>query len=373
MGGDAECSCMKKSHVLVFLALCLTLTAACATSQAGAEGKAFVGVRGQEMARRLELGQVLDELTDAFKWGDEAHARDLVFQLGQEPHEIRAVLEAMLEDSYGLARQAAAFGLGELGGAASVSLLERQIAIEEARDDYDGEAVVEDIVNALGRIDEASARAALVRKLERMVVGKPELSDVNVLAHGLWRRRHPDLIPVVRQSLDQFAWPAPHAMHQLLVLLEKSPRELDAWARDPAVSAGYKRGVLAVLEGDVPDSVASTFPAFIATAQALLHERGVGEGRETVRYCERLFSVILGERARFLTALPLEARTALRAVALNLISETSPDSSLWAAAMLEAVGRPEDAAFIEAHCPADPVLAQVFNDAARALHGLQKN
>jgi hypothetical protein len=40
---------------------------------------------------------------------------------------------------------------------------------------------------------------------------------------------------------------------------------------------------------------------------------------------------------------------------------------------LETVGLTEDAAVLEAHCPADPVLAQVFNDAARALRGLQEN
>ena len=101
------------------------------------------------MVSRRDTGQVRDELVAAVKQGDEARARTLVFQLGDGPKQVRAVLEARLEDVQGLVRQAAAFGLGELGGAASVRRLEQQLTVEEARGDYDGEAVVEDIVRAL--------------------------------------------------------------------------------------------------------------------------------------------------------------------------------------------------------------------------------
>jgi hypothetical protein len=68
----------------------------------------------------------------------------------------------MLEEPMGLVRQAAAFSLGELGGPAVVQRLEQQLALEEARGDHDGDAVVEDITRALGRIKGAGARASLL-------------------------------------------------------------------------------------------------------------------------------------------------------------------------------------------------------------------
>jgi hypothetical protein len=282
------------------------------------------------------------------------------------------VLEAMLADSDGLVRQAAAFGLGELGGAASVRRLEEQLALEEARGDYDGEAVAEDITQALGRIEGAGARASLVRRLERMAAGKPELSDVNALACALWRRRHAELIPTVRQSLKRLSLPEPHGLSGLLVLLEKSPEELSEWARDPTVPLGFKARALAVLEEEVPPAWQLALAGFIAIAQALSGE-AVSQDREARSYCERLFSLLLGDRDRFLNALSEEARSVLRAVALKLIKSTYPNSSVRAAVMLKAVGLTEDAAALEAYCPADPTCAQVFNDAARALRSLQKN
>ena len=59
-------------------------------------------------------------------------------------------------------------GLGELGGAASGKRLGQQLASEGAKGDYGSEAVVEDIIRALGRIEDTSARAPLVRRLERL-------------------------------------------------------------------------------------------------------------------------------------------------------------------------------------------------------------
>lgn len=324
------------------------------------------------MARGHDVGRVLNELTNAFKWGDEAYARSLVFQLGQEPHEIRAVLAGMLEDSYGLARQAAAFGLGQLGGEASVRLLERRLSIEESRGDYDGDAVKDDIIRALGHIDEASVRPILVRRLERMADGTVQKSDVHVLAHALWRRRHPDLIPAVRQNIDRIKAPAHHAMNGLMVLLEMTPQELSAWARDLNVSVEHKTEVFVVLEDDVPDAVASALPAFIATAEAI-SQPATELGSEAVHYIERLFSLLFMDRRRLLTGLPQEAKLALRTVSMRLITKTFPHPSLRAAVMLGAVGQPEDAAFIEAHCPAEPILAKVFIDAAQALRKLQRN
>jgi hypothetical protein len=353
----------------VLLFLCSTFSVACATSQVGVVGgETRREDKGQEMAHGLEVGLILDELIDAFKWGDEARARSLVFQLGRDPHEIRGVLADMLEDSYGLARQAAAFALGELGGEASVRLLERRLSIEEARGDYDGEAVDADIIQALGRIDEACVRPILVRKLEWMATGAARNPDALVLAHALWRRRHPELIPAVRQNIEQIKVPVPHVMHGLQVLLEMTPQELSAWARDPTVSVEYKTQVLVVLEEDVPDEMASTLPAFIAAAEALTEPDS-----EAVRYSERLFSLLLMDRERFLTKLPEESKVALRIVSLKLITKTFPAPSLRAAVMLEEVGRPEDAAVIEAHCPAEPSFAKVFIDVAQALRRLQRN
>ncbi|HYH96119.1 MAG TPA: HEAT repeat domain-containing protein [Hyalangium sp.] len=244
------------------------------------------------MARMEDGGRIQDELIDAYKWGEEARARALVFQLGAKPDEIRAELEAMLEDSSGLARQAAAFGLGELGGAASVRRLDQQFFIEEARGDYDGEAVMEAIAEALGRIDEPSAWESLVRRLERLVGRSPERSDLYVLARMLWRRRHPDLIPAVRWSLEQGSLPEPNGLRGLRVLLEKSPEELAEWARDPAVPVQNKTEVLVVLGEDLPDAWVSPVLAFITVAQAL-SPQAVSERGEAAHYCERLFGVLL--------------------------------------------------------------------------------
>ncbi|HLL05691.1 MAG TPA: hypothetical protein VK539_34290 [Myxococcaceae bacterium] len=326
------------------------------------------------MARKVDVTQIRDELIQAFKEGDEARARAHVFQLGGEPRQVRAALEAMLEAQEGLVRQAAAFGLGELGGAASIKRLERQLTIEEARGDHDGHAVAGDITRALGRIEGGRARASLVRRLERLAAGKPERSDVNELARALWRKRHPELISPVRKSLEKISLPAPHGLHGLLVLLEKSPEELLAWASDSSVPVGDKARVLAVLEEDVPGALLPVLPAFIATAHTLV-EMAMPQARrrETENYCERLFSLLLLDKDRFLPALQQQARAMLRSVARNLIAATFPLSSLWAVAMLEAVGLPEDAEFVEAHRPDDPGFAKDFDEVAQALRGLQKN
>ncbi|HVG64129.1 MAG TPA: hypothetical protein VNA24_36535, partial [Hyalangium sp.] len=286
------------------------------------------------------------------------------------PKEVRSVLEAMLESPESLVRQAAAFGLGELGGKASVKRLERQLAIEEAGGGYSGDAVVEDITRALGKIGEASARAALARRLERLAAGKPAVADVNELAYALWRRRHSDLIPAVRRSLETLSLPEPHCLHGLLVLLEKSPEALDGWARDPAVPINHKRRALAVLEEDVPDMLIPILPAFIATAHAL-REQASRQEHDAAYYCERLFSLVLGHRQRIIPALPAEARAELRAVARSLLTAPSMGSALPAAVMLELVGRPEDVALLESRRPADdPGFAKVFDDAARVLRNL---
>jgi hypothetical protein len=322
------------------------------------------------MARKVDVAQIRGELVEAVNQGDEDRARALVPQLGPEPKQVRAALETMLEDPAPLARQAAAFGLGELGGAASVRRLEQQLSVEEARGDYDGDAVVGDIVRALGHLKEAGARASLVRRLERLAARKVERSDIYEIAHPLWRKRHPDLISPVRRSLEQLTLPAPHGLHGLLLLLEKSPEELSAWVRDPAVPVEYRTEVLSVLEEDVPDTLVPTLLAFISAAEAL-SEQEVGQNRKAAYYCECLFSLLLRDPERLLTAPPLEsARPGLRSVARRVISATFPNPSISAAIVLKAAGRPEDAEFLEAHCPAYPALAKVFRDAAQILRNL---
>jgi hypothetical protein len=321
------------------------------------------------MARKRDVTQIRDEFVQSFEQGDEDRARSLLPQLGSGPKQVRSMLEAMLKAPDSMSRQAAAFGLGELGGAASAGRLEEQLAIEEARGDHDGEAVAEDITRALGRIKEASARAPLVRRLERLAAGKPEAADVIALARALWRQRHPDLIPAVRRSLETISLPTPHGLNGLLVLLEKSPDDLDAWARDPTVPVKHKTRTLVVLQEEVPDTLVPVLPAFISAAE-FLSEQAVHADRDAAYYCECLLSLLLTDRERLLPALPQSARLALRTVARRLISATFPNSSISAAAVLEAIGRPEDADFLEAYCPEYPVLAKVFHDAAQTLRKL---
>jgi hypothetical protein len=322
------------------------------------------------MTHPLDLARVQEELVREFRFGNEEQVRSLLSQLGKGTRQIRAALEAMLDAPESLVRQVAAFGLGELGGPASVKRLERQLAIEEARGDSSGGAVVEDITRALGRIGEASARAALLRRLERLSAGKPERSDVTELALALWRRRHPELIPPVQRSLEVLPVPAPHSMHGLLVLLERDPPSLEAWAQDPTAPLNLKTRTLVVLEADVPDTLVLALPAFISTA-ASLSEQELLQNRDASYYCQRLFSLLLGDRERLIPALPEHARAQLRTVAQRLLALPSMGSALPAAVVLGLVGRPEDIPLLESRRPSDdPGFAEVFDDAITALRKL---
>jgi hypothetical protein len=324
------------------------------------------------MANGWNVTQIQDELILAVKQGDEVRARTLVAQLGSGPRRVRAVLEAMLEDPRGLVRQAAAFGLGVLGGAASVTRLEQQLALEEARRDYDGQAVMEDITRALARIQGASARAALIRKLERLMAGKPERSEVNELAEALWMQRHPDLLWAVRRSLERAAVPRPNALNGLEVLLEKSPQELGTWAADPTVPPEHKTEVLMLLVEELPEELVSILPAFISTAHAR-RELAASQRGEAASYCGCLFSLLLLHRERILPSLSEETRSLLRFVARECVGAPSPNCSIRAVKLLKFVGRPEDVEVILAHRPADSVGARVFDEAARVLHEMWEN
>lgn len=318
------------------------------------------------MTQAPDMEQLIDELVEAVSWAEEARARTVVSRLATQPQQARVLLEAMLEDPDAQVRQAAVFGLGEMGGAASAQRLEQQLALEEARDDYDGETVVEDIVAALGRIEEVSAREVLVRRLERLAAGTPNPGDVLSVAYALWRRRHPDLLPVVQRNLERLAPPASKALRALLVLLEKTPEELRSWARDPLVPLEHKTDVVTVLEVDPPEMLLATVPAFISEAQALV-ETAVRQQGDASYYCERLLSFLLSHGEQFLPTLPEESRSELHVVARKLLASVSPNCSGRAAYLLQRIGQPEDAALLEAHRPAEPMLAKAFDEAAQVL------
>lgn len=315
------------------------------------------------MAREVDVKQWREELVSACRFGEEARARALVRQPG--PRKARALLESMLEEDEGLVRQAAVFGLAELGGAASARRLEQQLVREEARGDRDGDSVAEAITQALGALAETGARASLARRLERLAAGKPDLGEVNTAARALWHKRHPELLPVVRRSLETLALSELNSLGGLRVLLEKSPGELQSWASDSSVPVELKTEVLTVLEEDVPETLVPAVLAFISTAHALL---GGGANQETSYYVERLFILLLRHREQLLPLLPPESRAELREAARRRVEAFSlHKGSLRAAVLLQYVGLPEDVGLLLAHRPADPILAQVFDDAVAAL------
>jgi len=318
------------------------------------------------MKRTSDMEQVRNKLVEAFSWGDEPQARLLVAQLATQPRKARALLETMLQDSDAQVRQAAAFGLGELGGAASARRLEQQLSLEEARGDYDGESVVEVITEALGRIEETSTRATLMRRLERLAASKPAPGDVGTVAHALWRRRHPDMLPAVRRALDQLTENARSILHGLLLLLERTPEELAKWAADPSVPAVNKMEAIYILEADVPETLVPVLPAFISAAHDLIEQAATQDG-EAAHYCERLFRFLLLHEERLLPALPEESIARLRTLARSLVPSPSLNCSFQAAVLLEYVGHAEDAAVLEAHRPEDPVGAKTFDGVAQVL------
>jgi hypothetical protein len=284
-------------------------------------------------------------------------------RLGAQP---RAVLEAMLESPDAIVRQAAAFGLGELGGGDSARRLERQLALEESRGDHDAASVVEAITDALGRIADTSARTGLLRRLERLPGSKVAPADVNTLARALWRRRHPELRPAVQRELERLSMPTAASLRGLAVLLEKSSDALAVWVEDPAVPIEQKAEVLTVLEEEVPDTLVPVLPAFISTASVqaplAVHERG-----EASYYCERLFILLFLHAERVIPALTVAAQAELRGVARTLVAAKSQRCALRAVSMLQFVGLSEDLALLEAHRPEDATLAAVFDDVARAV------
>ncbi|MFE8600137.1 HEAT repeat domain-containing protein [Archangium violaceum] len=317
------------------------------------------------MPRELDLDQWKDDLVTACRFGEEERARALVQEPG--PRKARVLLEAMMEDEEGLVRQAAAFGLGELGGAASARRLEQQLVREEARGDYDGESVAEAITQALGRLKGTGARSSLIRKLQRSSVGTMDPADLCTLARSLWRRRHPELLPPIRKALEQLPPAPPTALHGLLVLLEMPPEQLRTWAQDTSIPIELKEEVLSVLTEDITEALVSTLPSFISTAHAFPETTMREEGAVSSYYLA-LLSLLLRHREYLRPLLSPETQSELRALARKLVAATAlSNCAIRAAVLLQYVGSPEDADLLLAHRPAEPILAKVFDDAAQAL------
>ncbi|WP_375765451.1 hypothetical protein NR798_27480 [Archangium gephyra] len=319
------------------------------------------------MAQELDMAQWQSELVDAFHWGEEERVRALVATWREaRPREARAALEKMLESPDGKVRQAAALALGAWGGPSSTRRLEQQLVLEEARGDDASSSVVQVILQALGQLKSASARAALVRKLNRLAEGTPAQTDVNDLTYALWRRRHPELIPAVRSVLQRIPSPTARALRAFLRLLESTPEDLRAWVENGAVPLEDKTEVLTVLDEEVPADMEPLLPSFISLAQAIIDVAATRDGVEN-EFCERLLTLLLLHRERLFAALPLESRSALREVARRLAVAPAALRSIGAAVTLQYVGQREDADLLEAHRPQDDVLGKVFDDAALAL------
>jgi hypothetical protein len=274
----------------------------------------------------------------------------------------------MLEEDDGSVRQAGVFGLGDLGGSASIRRLEQQLVHEEARGDDDGDSVAEAITRALGDIRETGARASLARRLERLASATvaPDLGDVNTLARTLWHKRHPELLPVVQRSLEALSLTEMNSLRGLLVLLENSPEALQAWATDSSVPVERKTEVITVLEEEVPETLVPALLAFISEAQALLPST-VSHQAEAIEFHERLLTLLLEHREHLLPRLPAATRSKLRTVARALVATALLNCAIRAAVLLQYVGLPEDADLLMAHRPADSTLAAVFDGAAQAL------
>ena len=288
---------------------------------------------GRAVVQTLDVTQLRAELVDAFEWNEEDCARAVMSQLAAQPIQARVVLDEMLASEDASVRRAAAFGLGELGNPASVKRLEQQMMTEEAREDHDGESVLEVITQVLGRIKAADTRTSLIRRLNRLASGKVPTSGASALAYVLWRKRHPDLIPIVRGALERIPEEDTWALRALLQLLETSPEALATWASDMSVAPDLKANVLAILDEEVPEEFLSVFPAFISAANAL-GDLPLQKG-EASEYCDRLFITLLLHREQTLPALPVTARSELRALARRCLASISLNCSSRAARVLE--------------------------------------
>lgn len=322
------------------------------------------------MSWEIDLEQWRSALVDAFHWGEQERARTLVAALREaQPRRVQGVLEQMLQSPDGKVRQAAAFGLGELGGPANARRLEQQLLLEESRGGYDASSVVQVVTQALGQLKSARSRATLVRRLNRLAAGAPEGSDVDDLTYALWRKRHPELIPAVRGALERIAPPASEGLLALLRLLENSSEELRVWIEDESVPVEQKTKVLTVLDEEVPDELVPLLPSFIFLARSIIGVASTRKGQER-RFCDRLFTLLLLHRERLLPALPPKARAGLREVARRMVAAPETVRIIKAATILEYVGHREDADLLAEYKSQDDVLGRVYEEAIEVLRKL---
>jgi hypothetical protein len=314
-----------------------------------------------------DAAQLQEQLVDAFEEGEEDRAGALVAMLAEQSQKARAVLEEMLGSEDASVRRAAAFGLGGLSGTAIVKCLEHQLAVEEARNNLDGESVLEVIMQALGRIKETGARSSLIRTFKRLVAEEgPASSDVEDMVYALWRKRHSELIPVIQSAVEQLPSGQSFRLSALLRLLKTQPQALATWILDTSASLREKTGVLTILDEEIPDELLPVVSAFITAANALPNP-DVKQDGDGSYYCNRLFTTILEHSERVLPALPAEARSELRALARKCVASRELGCALRAAVVLGRVGRPKDARLLEVHRPVDPGFAKVFDDAVESL------
>jgi len=257
------------------------------------------GCEAHPMPQKKPTAKVQEELVEALHCGDEARAARPPRATSEQPRQARALLGAMLSSPDARVRQAGAFGLGELGGSANAKLLEQQLELEETREDYDAASVAEAITAALGRIEDASARAGLLRRLGRLVAKSPDAGEVGSLARALWRRRHPELLPALREALGRVPSPAAGPLRALQVLLEKTPEALRAWAIDPAVPVGGQDGSARGAGGGRARGAAHGAAAFITIASAVAPTATAERGAASY-YCDRLFSLLILHQERAL-------------------------------------------------------------------------
>ncbi|WNG58137.1 HEAT repeat domain-containing protein [Archangium gephyra] len=322
------------------------------------------------MAREIDLTQWQSELVDAFRWGEHERARSLVMTLREaQPRRVHGTLEQMLQSPDGKVRQAAVFALGELGGPTSARRLEQQLLLEESRGDSDASSVVQVITQSLSRLESASSRATLIRRLNRLAAGTPEGSDVDDVVYALWRKRHPELIPPVRGALERLSPPVSEGLRALLRLLESSPQELRVWIEDGSVPVEQKTKVLTVLDEAVPEELEPVLPSFIFLAESMIEMASTKKGQER-RFCDRLFTLLLLHRERLLPTLPSNARTILREVARRMVAAPETVRIIKAATLLEYVGWREDADLLAEHKPQDEVLGRVYEEAVQVLRKL---
>jgi len=292
-------------------------------------------------------------LVDAFEWGEDERLKELISQLAAQPRLASKLLNEMLSSSDASERSAAIFALGRLGGTRNLRRLEEQLAVEETREDYDGSAVIEVITEALGHIKEVGSRATLVRRFRRLLSGTPEETDVNDLCYALWRKRHPELIPVVRSALERFPARFFPALDALLCLLETPPEKLVPWALDPRVPANDKMNVLTILDEEVPREYVPVITALICAADAL-GDAPVAHPGEASGYCERLFTTLLLHSEWLLPALPETAQLTLLTLARRCVASSDLNCAARAVWTLGEVGGLEDVPLILAHRSPDP-------------------